>query len=831
MFFCAALPAAQMPQSPKESADCMQLGTLALENQAYSAAADYFERALNGLREPAERQHATERLQYSLLRSGNIQRATALLTATRENPEFKSAGNLLKLMTARELFYHGKYAETIALCSNADFAAADENFLQYERLNLLARACTMQKDAKGAYENFSELLKIAPEASNYQFTALEGMILSLLELNRISEARSYFQKLVKALPDSLNSLLVKHMRHLDWLLQCYEGKTAEVEALFEQEVAEARTGENPLLARTALQLADAHLKVNGYDRAVKFQQMALQLAEDGFQSTVYRALLASRIEAEKYAEALEDITVFLEKFPHEYDYCNMKLLAANLHNRLQHNEEAQKIYRQLFEDKQTPQTIRYTAAQELGKLYQRSSRQDDAVRYMTYAIKMAPDANAAGNLQRQLGEYLYQLSRYQQASEQFRAAVKSGNLLARLWLAQTLYQLKNYREADRELKQFKVSGNADLVRRKDYLQALLDEKLQDRAAAVRSYMGFFSKYPQAPEAPDALFQAAELTQSSNLAIKLFTQYAKKFPRDERAGNALYKALVLQLQNKQEKAARATLEHLKKDYSGSKFTFGGYFALIDFLRSTPAEAMKVLDELAADAPKKYPALIPELLYERARLNLELKQHTAARSALLELTSQYPGHAIAPQAFFVLGDLNFSLGKYQEALTAFQRALERAGGGAFAYGCSGRSGDAAYALYTTTGQKQYLLQATDCYKNLLKASDLPPEFYFQSLYKLGLCQKDSGDAAAALRSYREVLYRAWQAKRSNKFYSKLWSAKALDAALKILNPALGKAADKVSKQKLQQEIDQLMRIAAALGLTGEATAAQPEQKNGK
>jgi tetratricopeptide (TPR) repeat protein len=251
-------------------------------------------------------------------------------------------------------------------------------------------------------------------------------------------------------------------------------------------------------------------------------------------------------------------------------------------------------------------------------------------------------------------------------------------------------------------------------------------------------------------------------------------------------------------------------------------------MISYLRrsSNYKQALQLLEDAAKRYQSKYPELTPEILYEYALLYDALKDYTKMRDNLEILIKNHAAHKLAAQAFFMLGDMHVRNGDYQQALTLFQQAQERSQGSVLAYACIGRTANTAYALYGKTQQKQYLRQATECYENLLKIKDLPPEFYFQSLYGLGNCLKDSGNQTGALRCYRDVLYNSLLAKREGRFYSVRWCSKSLTAALQLLLPAANKAATPEDRNAILAAAEQLLQIAGKLELPGEDIKQQQE-----
>ena len=250
------------------------------------------------------------------------------------------------------------------------------------------------------------------------------------------------------------------------------------------------------------------------------------------------------------------------------------------------------------------------------------------------------------------------------------------------------------------------------------------------------------------------------------------------------------------------------------------TLADIMSYVDFLRENSRynEALIMLDAISKRYGSVRSELIPEILYDRAVIHGLLNDQVKKVNELEELVRQYADHAVAGRAFFMLGDLKIAMGDANGALTAFQQAKKRSDG-VFAYGCTGRIGDAAYALYTKQRKEEYLLQAVESYESLLKNNDLPAEMRLQTMYKLGRCQEDSSNKAGALRMYRQVIYESLLCKKSGKFCQAIWSIKSLDAALKLLLQAVREAPAADQAQQLKEGAERLLKAASELDLPGE------------
>ena len=811
-------PAVAAP-STADSARYLQLGMLALENNDDHAAVDFLTNALHGPQQPHVMRRIVDALHASLLRTGRSADAEKLLKHARLMPEFQGFSSLLQLMASRGTYHQQQYQKVIDELEKLQLPPED-TLHRSEQLELLGKSYSQLARHAVARKYFIRLYELNGPLPG-RLAAQEGILLNSLDLNDTDAANTALKELHKLLAGNKDAKYQTHLQKLQCLTACRNGKAAEI---YDKFIGLTKNASTPdaLLSRIAILLTDHFLQQKKFDQAAKCSLAALHLAESSFKRTALKILIETMVAAGKLTDAKAYIMKFCKDYPQDPEIYEMVLLSANLSNRMQLNDDAINIYSVLCKNKQVPQNIRFTATLELAKLYQKINQPQLAVDRFKNAIELAGSKAVQSDLEHRLGEYLYQLGRYQEAVTHFSNAGKLGAKRSGLWLAQSYFQLKKYDSADRALKKFTSHGDADLERRAAYLQALVTEKLRSCDMAIASYLNFVKRYPKSPEAPEALFQAGVLAQQSHRykAYAIFERYAENYP-GERAANALYKALNELLATGDYSKSSGILQKLIAGHAESKFAVAGYFSVISYLRRSGdyKQALQQLQDAAARYQSKYPELTPEILYEYALLYDALKDYPKMHSNLEILIKNHAAHKLAAQAFFMLGDMHVRNGNYQQALTAFQQAQERSQGSVLAYACIGRTANTAYALYGKTRQKQYLRQAAECYENLLKIKDLPPEFYFQSLYGLGDCLKDSGDQTGALRCYREVLYRSLLAKREGRFYPVRWCSKSLTAALNLLMPSAGNAATAEDKNAILAAAEQLLQIAGKLELPGE------------
>ena len=837
---CAAAQAAETaPAAPADAATFagntdnslryLRLGELALENDDAASAVRFLTQSLPALSNPQLRRTATDLLHESLLRTGQVIPAAALLETALKSDDFAEYAPWLKLMQARQFACNGKSSEAIKLFRELTIQLQPGDWVCYRALESLGRELSRQGDYKNAQKCYADMAAIAGDNALWKFKALEGLIFHALDAGDLAMATQAWEDLAREVPQSLQDTLQLRLQKLKWLLDCHGGKSINVEKDFLKTAAASRMPD-PLIARIAYTIAGE--ATSDYQRAVKYARMAYDYAEGSFRENALLAVIELEIASKMFSEALQDAAKYLKNFPAGSFRHRVLATLGSVHLQLKNDAGAINNFRKLFDDTTAEANLRLSAAESLAALYQKNAQVAEAVAMYEFAIKAsAEDAERQGALLQEFGEYLYRLGRSSEALKVLSQAADlqwKGRKNSGYWQVQTLYLLKKYAPAQELLRKLMPGDSIDDTIRMEYLDALLTAELQNVDTAIKQLLGFARKYPKAAQTPDALFQAGALAMRSKKydAADIFQQFAQIAP-GEKAANALYKALGEVLNNNKQEQALLILKKLDEKYPDSKFTIGAHFRWLDHLREQKKfdDAAKTLALIEKRYAAKHPELMPEILYDRAEITRELGDMVNMQTALETLLSKYADQAIAPQAFFMLGDLKVSQGDFAGALAAFQQARERSAG-VFRSSCTGRAADAAYALYTQTRQEQYLQQARDGYSTLIKAVDLPPEFRQQSLYKLGRCMENASDSAGALHQYRELLYGALLAKRENRFAPAEWSARALDAALKLLLPAARDAQNNQEAMLLLQEAERLLKIAGELNLSGENIPQQLE-----
>ena len=796
-----------------------RLGELALENDDAAAAADFFRQSLNSLQDKDLRIQATDRLLESLLAANRGEEAGKLLNSAVKDKLF-AGSNMLKLMQARMLFYKHKNSSAVKLLTGITGKLDPADPATFPALELLSKALSNDGNYAAARKIALDMAVIAGDNYLKKFKAMENLIFLALANNDIKQAEKAFLDLKTSVPEDILANFARRIKKLGLLLECYTNKGKDIQKDF-QNIAGNAKAPDPLLARIAYALAQKVQNTPG--KAVEYAKLAYKFAEGAFRQTALKKVIILEIDGKFWQDALDDALNFMTLFPKAPGQDSLMAVIGDLYIQLGKTDDAVRIFAGLCKDKNADMAERCSAAGKLARLYQKQDKVPEAAAMFKFAIENIKDKDLKSSVQHEFGEYLYKLGRYSDAAGYFRLAALGSKTpeKSQLYLAQSLYMLKSYDAAAEELAAIKSPAGEDIIKQMAYLDALITEQLGRTDEAIGKFSVFAQKYKSSPEASEALFHAGTLALSSKKfnGAEMLQLYAGNYP-GEKAANALYKALSALLAENREAAAVKLLNTLTEKYPESKFTVAGNFRRVDFLRenSRYKEALSALEIISSRYSSTRTELIPEILYDRAVICGALNDHAGKLKALEELTGKYADHALAGRAFFMLGDLKAASGDAEAALAAFQQAEKRSVG-TFAYGCTGRTGDAAYTLYSKQRKEEYLLQAMESYERLLKNNDLSPSMQMQTMYKLGRCLEDKSDVAGALSKYREIIYGSLLCKRQNRFYQEIWSIKALDGALRLILQAVRETSEPDHAQQLKSAAERLLKAAFELNLPGE------------
>lgn len=316
----------------------------------------------------------------------------------------------------------------------------------------------------------------------------------------------------------------------------------------------------------------------------------------------------------------------------------------------------------------------------------------------------------------------------------------------------------------------------------DLANGLFDQQQWDRA--LEKYEQFIKASPQSPNGPFALFRAGECHYNlqrwekalacyqrivgeaataevfdealyrtgdtyyrlgrSAEATRAFSQLLEKSPKSPLAFRAAYWLGETQYrEGKYTEAIAAYEQSLQMSPDGSYAAYASYSISLCKVRLGEAkEGVTRLEALLAKYPKH--ELVPEVLYRLGEGQYAARNYEAALARYQQVLKEYPGTTLAPLAQSGVAWSYWSLGKYAEALPAFER-VKQAADAALAAEAALRAADCLYLL-------QRYAEAATAYGAIAAAKG--PQAGTALLWQ-GMALERKGEKAGARRAFEQFV----------------------------------------------------------------------------
>jgi TolA-binding protein len=288
-----------------------------------------------------------------------------------------------------------------------------------------------------------------------------------------------------------------------------------------------------------------------------------------------------------------------------------------------------------------------------------------------------------------------------------------------------------------------------------YFRAYARFRAGDLEGARELVTGLRAALP--PEAAYARELAAlEVTLSRRLdgwqeALALLKDYKSFWPGDLEARENLIKTLFA---HKQYRELIVETDLLFRLFPDLKAEEPRLYLLAGYLRGLAQIAEKqyqgaslslgVIEAAAAEAAG-LAVILPYSLYYRGWADYRLGNYARARTALLDLLENYPGHALFPEALFLAGWCSFSLTDYPAAADMFAR-LAKMG--------EPLSVKAAFLQGKSLLNQNRLEEAARVFENLLTVDS---DFADDALFELADIRAHQGRIREAAESYWNLVHR--------------------------------------------------------------------------
>ena len=313
-----------------------------------------------------------------------------------------------------------------------------------------------------------------------------------------------------------------------------------------------------------------------------------------------------------------------------------------------------------------------------------------------------------------------------------------------------------------------------------YTAATIAQKTNSYQEAKELYWEFIKSCPDTQKVAQATFLAAVMDMylgNLNESAKNLEKFAHENPKDENAPKALFMAI----RSSTPIEAERRFNLLCKLFPNSPIIAISALQLSDILveNNKAQEAIQILS-----ANQKYAANeeeIAEFLYSKAKIYYNFQKNNDEALKLLNELTKYTKSNLINQANFMMGEINFNLGEYSQAVKFFNLSLKNNKDKASQQIFQGRIGDALLSLYKQKENKDDLKKATDIFINL--ASSAFPHIKIQSLYKLGECYQYHNENKEASKAWSKLIYTSIAMQKNNIAPNNFWCEKAITEYIKL------------------------------------------------
>lgn len=511
-------------------------------------------------------------------------------------------------------------------------------------------------------------------------------------------------------------------------------------------------------------------------------------ADDDTRKHALRKLI--NVESVNSAEkAVENIVLYLKTWQDDPEKRELMLRQARLLVSLQKYDNADKVFRELIQDKKAPHSLRLSAIREgaVCAEYRKDFVQAERI-LQNFLI------SAANNTEKEealflLGELLLKQKQHFQAEEYFYAALEQNGIRTpeiQFRLLETLIAEEKFDKASGVAAQLGKASQGVHRAASAYYLAYIDFRSGNSAAARKKFLEFLKEFPWSGYVQPAAFHAAEIAFHSRdfkVAADELLHFSGQYPESAFNETALLLAMQSACISQDLQLAEKIIGRYDELLPGSVGRLEARLLLADALYrlNRRSETLALLNKTNSMAEKN-PVVSAEILYQFARIALAENDPNKALQYFRQILDKYSAVSlIAADAAFISGNLLADRGEYANAEKAYRKALELNPEGTFALLCKGRLADALLSQHNAAANEEQFTQAVELYRQLSSAPDY--RIRLQSCSKLGRALEMNGNRQEAFAAYQEALYIAANLKRQKLTADPVWTGKAAQAALNI------------------------------------------------
>lgn len=329
---------------------------------------------------------------------------------------------------------------------------------------------------------------------------------------------------------------------------------------------------------------------------------------------------------------------------------------------------------------------------------------------------------------------------------------------AEFQIAETYRTARDWPEARKRYAEFRTAHPSDPLAGEAYARsALAAEEEGDRDAAYAMYSDLVSGSPKGRLAALALFRQGLLRYQQGAfdeAIARFEAAVAADPDGPYAEQALFMQAGSQGLTGRIEAGLAIARRFLQERPDSVWIpqVDLWIGEALYQQERFAEAEEAFLRLAARRPPIEPT--DDALYWAGRSALRAGNALRAITHFGALLSELPDSPLIDRARLDQGDALRELGKFTDAILAYEEILKRGKDRYLGELASLRLGDCHFILAAEEPVRYDL--ALTCYKAALDVETAETELAREAGYKIGRCLEAQGDSDAALKSYLEVLH---------------------------------------------------------------------------
>ncbi len=780
-----AAPAAWAQVAPLVPVDPLLTGRAAFEDGFYDVAGRTFAQAARLLGEPAQRLEARLWQARALLAAHHAAEARVLLAGCQAEARGGAGEAAWVYLSALASFEDGQFAEAGLLVR--DFETRYPNSPETVRaLRLEANILLQQGQPEPALLLFEQVQKKfaqSPEAAENLWQWAEA----LRTLRRAEAARAVLEKLVAERPETpfadqarlrlaelfgqaqqwpqseqaLKALAARakarpDLRMTAWgqLAQLYESQTNSAAAILALTQVAALQPDPVARLRTDLLRGKLLFRLNRDDEGAQVLRGIVQQPNAGALAAEAQLELADLLlQHKRYAPALAEFQAYVEAFAEPAGQRRALMGKGWCLWHLGRFDEAASAFGKAGDASGTPAAITEARFKEADAWFAAQQFRRALPLYLTLTNDLVSVSQAAQALY-QAGLCHVRLSQPADAEKLFTAlaGVRTNGIdAARAWLGLALVREDQGR----------------------WEQAVA---AYDRAAAA---------------ATGTLWQAQALSGRGLLlyrtgqfepALATFDELLKKAAGDRLAEQAFYmRGWCLYLLHKEGEALQIARDFIAR-YPQSAWAPDVLFWLGEYLfnRGDYAGAERQFADLAQAHPKS--ELADKALFWAGRAAAAAGQHKRALEKYYgPLAKLYPDSGKLAETRFAQGDALSELGKFADAILAFEEVIRKFPNSYLANLARGRRGDCEFTL-GNEDQTRFADALSD-YRAVLDSPTADRDLKWQAEFKIGRCAEKQGKTAVALERYLAVVYAFLSERQRGQHGDPLWFTRAAFNAAEI------------------------------------------------